>query len=340
MSKAYNKEGKRVKAVFSSSSETIHVFFSRSQTEGRCSNVFFEGDTLYSYGYHFKLAEFRKIQGKEVLLINDQSYSVTTSKQQGEVRYSIPPQYSDNTVYLPGYLWDDDYTYKNGKSTKETSYIRGKAYYISQIQVFLKLSSKARENAFSHYSTASNYIEALNKWATIHRRQYVYSTTEQDNAITARAIQYEGAKAERQAERERKTAERLIKNMDILKTECGGSISDYYHKMRCLPSNDITRKLSISVWDLPTLCCISKDGTEVITSKSARVPVDHAKKLYPFILRARRTGKDYECPPNEPRRVGHYSLNSIKANGDIVIGCHNIPWSEVEYIGKTLGVID
>lgn len=49
----------------------------------RChgNNVFFEGDTIYSYGYHFPMAI--KYNGK--LLFNDARYSVSTSKHQAIV---------------------------------------------------------------------------------------------------------------------------------------------------------------------------------------------------------------------------------------------------------------
>ena len=50
----------------------------------RCNggNVFFEGNTIYSYGHHFPMAI--KFNGK--LLYNDDTYSVSTSKHQGIVR--------------------------------------------------------------------------------------------------------------------------------------------------------------------------------------------------------------------------------------------------------------
>jgi len=66
-----------MRKVFSSASETIHVFAQRSQEEGRCSNVFFEGDKVYSYGTHYLLAEF--IDNGEAIIINE-GYSSTTSK--------------------------------------------------------------------------------------------------------------------------------------------------------------------------------------------------------------------------------------------------------------------
>jgi len=70
-----------MKKVFSSASDTIHVFAQRSQEEGRCSNVFFEGDMLYSYGKHYLLAEF--IDSGKAIIINDKGYSSTTNKHIG-----------------------------------------------------------------------------------------------------------------------------------------------------------------------------------------------------------------------------------------------------------------
>jgi glutaredoxin-related protein len=66
-----------MKKVFSNSDETIHIFAQQSQSEGRSSNVFFDGTKIYSYGYHYLLGEFID---KETILINDEGYSSTTSK--------------------------------------------------------------------------------------------------------------------------------------------------------------------------------------------------------------------------------------------------------------------
>lgn len=54
--------------------------------KGQASNVFFDGDTIYSYGYHFKIAQ-RVEEG--VYLFNSATYSNSTSKQQTQVRMSL-----------------------------------------------------------------------------------------------------------------------------------------------------------------------------------------------------------------------------------------------------------
>lgn len=66
-----------MKRVFTNAAKVIHLFANKVQSEARTGNVFFENENIYSYGYHYKLAEHLK---GGAILINDRGYSVTTSK--------------------------------------------------------------------------------------------------------------------------------------------------------------------------------------------------------------------------------------------------------------------
>ena len=48
-----------MKTVFTNT-DTIHTFAQQTQYEGRNSTntIFFEGNKIYSYGYHYLLGEF------------------------------------------------------------------------------------------------------------------------------------------------------------------------------------------------------------------------------------------------------------------------------------------
>lgn len=78
-----------------SNSEVVRNYFEASDREhyNRGSNLFFRGNTLYSYGTHFILAE--KI--KNGYLINGDIYSVTTSRHQSITRRFMP----SNNVIIP-----------------------------------------------------------------------------------------------------------------------------------------------------------------------------------------------------------------------------------------------
>jgi len=59
--------------------------FANGAIKGKGSNMFIEGDTIYSYGYHFPIA--KRFNG--IYLVNSDGYSNSTSKQQGRVRDAL-----------------------------------------------------------------------------------------------------------------------------------------------------------------------------------------------------------------------------------------------------------
>jgi nitrogen regulatory protein PII-like uncharacterized protein len=75
-----------MKRVFTNSHDVIHLFASQHQEVAKCANVFFEGNKLYSYGYHYMLAE---IIGLNAVIINDTGYSSTTSKHIGQAKNAL-----------------------------------------------------------------------------------------------------------------------------------------------------------------------------------------------------------------------------------------------------------
>jgi hypothetical protein len=74
-----------MKKVFGSARDVIHLFAQRTQEEARCSNVFFEGDKIYSYGSHYLLGHFIN---DETIVINDTGWSATTNKHISMLKYA------------------------------------------------------------------------------------------------------------------------------------------------------------------------------------------------------------------------------------------------------------
>ncbi len=64
-----------------SNSEVAHRFATGIGERCKGSNMFFEGNIIYSYGHHFPMA----IKWNGYLLYNDERYSVSTAKHQGYV---------------------------------------------------------------------------------------------------------------------------------------------------------------------------------------------------------------------------------------------------------------
>ena len=59
--------------------------FAYGATHGKSSNIFIDGDVIYSYGYHFPIA--KRIGG--TILFTNREYSVTTSQHKAYVRSAV-----------------------------------------------------------------------------------------------------------------------------------------------------------------------------------------------------------------------------------------------------------
>lgn len=61
--------------------------FRAGETKGTGSNMFIEGDTIYSYGYHFAIAKHsdERYRGLSVVYFNYNDYSKSTQKQKGHI---------------------------------------------------------------------------------------------------------------------------------------------------------------------------------------------------------------------------------------------------------------
>ena len=73
---------------------------------------------------------------------------------------------------------------------------------------------------------------------------------------------------------------------------------------------------------------------QIETTKGARIPVSEAPVLWRLITRAMKGERDYEV--GQP--VGVYRLTKIGRDGSLVVGCHNIPYSETSMVAHQLGL--
>lgn len=67
--------------------QTFHDFVRRVWPEGRNStgSVFYEHERIFSYGYHFLLGMIAEEEEGTVLYVNQERYSVTTSKHRSQL---------------------------------------------------------------------------------------------------------------------------------------------------------------------------------------------------------------------------------------------------------------
>lgn len=90
-------------------SMVAHLWANEKKESARGSNLFFEGRSIYSYGYHFEVGRIvRNKCGEKAYLLNDKYYSSSTCKHQRCVRSAIP---TGSKVFSVGYNMSDDATW-------------------------------------------------------------------------------------------------------------------------------------------------------------------------------------------------------------------------------------
>jgi hypothetical protein len=80
----------------------ISANFAKGARTGKGSNLFIDGDTVYSYGYHFPLATRTALtlEGLPVVLVNSRRYSNTTARHKRYVISALQSNYF--ILYLTG----------------------------------------------------------------------------------------------------------------------------------------------------------------------------------------------------------------------------------------------
>jgi hypothetical protein len=96
------------------------------------------------------------------------------------------------------------------------------------------------------------------------------------------------------------------------------------------------RNVRLNSWDsnIPTMLRIN--GSDVETSKGARVSLAHAVRAMRFVRACISAGRDYQRNGHS-EHVGNYVMESVSLASQVVtIGCHVIPFAEVEAIAPAL----
>ncbi len=66
----------------------IKEWITQSKEKGKCGNVFYQGKTIYSYGYHHKLATI-SIYNPKIAIVNTKWVSSSTARQLSHVRSAL-----------------------------------------------------------------------------------------------------------------------------------------------------------------------------------------------------------------------------------------------------------
>lgn len=287
-----------MKKVFSNS-EICHVFAQQTQEEGKTTagNVFFYGKKIYSYGYHYLLAE---VINDNSILINNTGYSSSTGKHINLITNATRQykQHFYNDVCL-----NNVYNSILGCSKSIINARKKEIYALEIIKKFESLLSFANEFKkvpISNYSAQDSFITLieLKKNKKFKEIQKIYKAIVKDKYAFIEAEKERDKKAKLKAEKEYKDLLNKFFNYEI----------EY-----------ITRKVN------EDYLRISKDKTQIETTQGVKINIQDAKNLYNMI----QEGKDIKGT-----RINNYTIISL--NGTLKIGCHNINVKNMHEIGIKL----
>lgn len=136
-------------------SELTHVWANQKQSHGTGSNMFFEHQTIFSYGYHFKLAQFvNNKDGQRCVLLNTKSYSNTTSKHQSLVWRAIPQNVPFFKVV----------SFFNDIEASTTAHKENLTHYLNEAERLQGLTIRANKLKMGYLNQLKNEIDIFEKY--------------------------------------------------------------------------------------------------------------------------------------------------------------------------------
>lgn len=277
------------------SAEIAHAWMHQLSPHGNSPGAMsFYGPLFRSYATG--IGRIVQRNGKTAVIVNDRSFSVSTSKHQGVMRCAIP---SETTVFH----FDDGYSTRLNPTGAELF-----EYALDRSADCLTKAAKARVRKDWHNGQAGEWLEQARAVSAFYglRRKVDEKAVQRLSAAKARE---EKARVAREAAQAEKLRAEMQADFDAWKR--GEDVHGYF---RAFP------------------VAFRVEGDELVSSLGARVLVKDAKVALRFVQS--RKGQEWRengetCP------VGGYRVNSITPAG-IVAGCHRIAWDEIAHVAELL----
>ena len=302
---------KKQKHVFNTG-EIPHLWAHRTQDDARNKqgNLYFEGDTIYSYGSHFPIARhiFNKA-GDHAVLFTTATYSVTTSAHCSAVRSSIP---SGIPVFHVPEVYPDTRTANGSHEENLKHYAKTTEEHVAKCA-----RSRLSFNKEWHHEQAEKLRREALAYCKFFRlpRPSIKAIPALDSKLLEKIRKLEAQRAAEKAEQtKRERAEAIARQQELISEWRAGQYSG------CL-------------YDVPVMLRI--DGDQVMTSRGVRFPVSHAKRVLAFVRRVRELGQAY-VHNGHTIHLGPYALDRIEPDGTVKAGCHVVFWQEIERIALRL----
>ena len=327
---------KRVKRVFNNISEVAHVWAYQQQSDAKCRNAYFEGDTIYSYGRHFPIARIYNKDGNKTVFFTTRTYGSTTSKHVNDVYMACRHMnilYMHNVVSYARF-GELDYDHKINIGD-----------FLGNISEFLRKVEKGRTSKSTYLRDARHYTRQLEAYLRFFRLEEVVGTEVKEKIADALSdkwnihiLEFEEKEAKRLADP--KVQEKREKAQKARDAKIQEEDEEQLTKWRNFQtySATISRKWSSRRgYGYSSLSYLRYNANKerIETSQHVEVPVEIAHLFYRHIQVMLRKGGCNSAQCCDYKLLNTYTVTEITQDR-IVVGCHRIPMSEVELIAKQL----
>lgn len=286
-----------MRRVLTNHSEVAHYWANRVQSEGSASRMFFEGDTIYSYGRHYAIAV---LLDKGYVALNTAGASVSTAKHASYARQACSHLKALHVV----------------NPNEPPASVKGPTE--ADVQRLLERAARARGNRGRLVAEAASRVSDFNTFSKLL-----------GSPIRIKPIDVEGFDADklRALIKKREDAKkRKARALELAATKAKADLlvlwRDHSREVYTYQLHGATVALRLC----QLACQYGPDSYFIETSHGAKIPAPDAIRLWPVIERVRSGDKDYDVG----MQLGHYRLTQIRRDGSIRVGCHDIPFAEIE----------
>lgn len=281
--------------------EVAHYWANKIQSEGHGNNMYFVEDSIFSYGSHFEMARHvTNKKGEHAILETTRRYSVSTAKHQSLVGSASS---HIKSFEVPVFEGPDQHKqnlqyWRDSISSNRERFKRARLNkkYISE-DIF-ETAEQARKY-IDFYGLGKKLWDEFWKLGELSENDIkaIELADKKQREWDANREKREELKRQRQAEKEKEDLELWLK----------GENSRYFY------SSEVRLR-------------ISKDGKRVQTSRGAEVGIRQAKALLNAIKEGQKIAE---------RKINGFEVISYDGQ-TLVIGCHDIPQSEIDRIAPMI----
>lgn len=294
-----------------------HLWMHKEQSHARNvqNNFYFQNSTIYSYGSHFPIASHAQTNaGEQCVIMTTRGHSSTTAKHLHLVRMAIP---GNVPVFHAPWPLPVSGTHAENISSLQNDVIRA-AQELGACPKRRPSIAKARRALDAAINTAVRYCEAFGTPEQVETiKAYVCIDDEQLAQLRQRVAQ------EREAERQRRqeaAARAQEANAEYLKNT-RAQLQAWKRGEDSLP---------LRAHYLPPVLRIV--GDQVETSLGVTMSLGLVIRGLRLLDRLNTQGQTGE---RTGEKIGQYDLLEVSAE-KVVIGCHHIPISEVNWLRDQL----